>query len=70
MLGTNWAGPSTPRVLESLRPVYAGEHMGSRSSRASRTGLLWAFIFSLEVELRPRTLGIYLARGEVFRRWI
>ena len=34
------AGPSTPRTLGSLRPVYAGEHVGSRSNRASWTGSL------------------------------
>jgi hypothetical protein len=39
ILGTNLVGPSTPRILGSLRPVYTGEHSGRRSNRASWTGL-------------------------------
>jgi hypothetical protein len=34
ILGANSAGPSTPRILASLRTVYSGEHVGSRSNRA------------------------------------
>ena len=64
ILNANWAGPSKPRILGSLRLVYAGEHMGGRSHRASCTGSLWAFILSQEAELRPRTLGTFFARGE------
>ena len=62
--GTNSASPSVPRVLGSLRQVYVGEHVGSRRNRASWTGSLPAFILSQETELRPRTLGTFLARGE------
>jgi hypothetical protein len=29
------AGPSTPNILGSLRPVYTGEQVGGRSNRAS-----------------------------------
>ena len=62
------AGPSTPRILGSLRPVYARDHMGGRSNRASWTGSLQAFIFSQEAELRPRPLGTFPARGELASR--
>jgi hypothetical protein len=34
IMGMNWAGSHTPRILGSLRPVYAGEHMGGRSNKA------------------------------------
>jgi hypothetical protein len=55
--------PSTPRTSESLESTWV------RSNRASWTGSLWAFIFSQEVELRPRPLGTLLARGEpAYRR--
>jgi hypothetical protein len=64
ILGANWAGPSTQRIMRSLRPVYSGEHGGSRSNRAPWTGSLWAFILSQEAELRPRLLGTFPARGE------
>jgi hypothetical protein len=64
ILGANMAGPSTPRILGSLRPVCAGEQVGSRSKGASWTGSLWAFILSQEAEPRPRPLGTFLARGE------
>jgi hypothetical protein len=40
------------------------EHMGGRSNRASWTGSLQAFILSQEAELRPRPLGIFIAKGE------
>jgi hypothetical protein len=46
ILGMNLAGPSTPRILGSLRLVYAGEHVGSRSNRVSWTGSLRVFILS------------------------
>ena len=62
ILGTNSTGPSTPRILGSLRPVDAGEHMGNRHNRESWTGSLWAFILSKELELRPRTLGTFSIR--------
>ena len=45
-----------------------GEHEGDRSKRASWTGFLQAFILSQEVELRPRPLGTFLARGELAYR--
>jgi hypothetical protein len=38
--------------------------MGDRSNRASWSGSHLAFILSQEVELRPRPLGTFLARGE------
>ena len=38
--------------------------MGGRSNRASWTGSLPAFILSQEAELRPRSLGTFLTRGE------
>jgi hypothetical protein len=50
ILGANWAGPSTPRILGSLRPVYTREHMGSRSKRVFWAASLQAFILSQEVE--------------------
>jgi hypothetical protein len=62
--GTNSASPSVPRVLGSLRQVYVGEHVGSRRNRASWTGSLPAFILSQEAELRQRSLGTFLARGQ------
>jgi hypothetical protein len=68
ILGANWAGPSTPRILGSLRQVYAGEHVGGRSNRAYWTGSLQEFILSKEAELRPRPLGTFLARGESVSR--
>jgi hypothetical protein len=58
-------GPSTPRILGSLRPVYAGKHVGGRSNRASWTGSIWAFILSQETEMRPRPLDTFPARGEL-----
>jgi hypothetical protein len=61
---SNLVGPSTPMILGSLRPVYTGEHMGGRSNKAFWTGSCQAFILSQEVELRPRPLGTFLARGE------
>jgi hypothetical protein len=64
-LGMNWAGPSTPKILGSLKPVYAGEHMGGRSNRVSWTGSLQAFILLQEEELRHRPLGNFLAIGEL-----
>ena len=38
--------------------------MGSRSNRASWTGSLRAFFLNQDMELRPRTQGTFLARGE------
>ena len=38
--------------------------MGDRSNRSSWSGSHWAFILSQEAELRPRSLGTFLARGE------
>ena len=64
ILSANSAGPSTPRILGSLRPVYTGEHMDSRRNRASWTGSLQFFILNQEAELRPRPLGTFLAREE------
>ena len=54
--------------MQSLRPVYIGEHVGGRSNRASWTGSLHAFILSLETELRPRTLDTFPYRGESVSR--
>jgi hypothetical protein len=59
---------STPRILGSLRPVHAGEHVGSRSNRGSWTGSFWASILSQETELRPRPLDTFPARGELASR--
>ena len=64
ILSANSAGPSTPRILGSLRPVYTGEHVDSRSNIASWKVSLRAFILSQEAELRPRPLGTFPARGE------
>jgi hypothetical protein len=64
ILDRSSAGPSTPRILGSLRPIYAGEHVGLRSNRASWTGSLQAFILSQEAELRPRPLGTFPDREE------
>jgi hypothetical protein len=68
ILGSNSAGPSTPRILGALRPVYTGEHVGSRSNRASWKGSLQAFILSQEAELRPRHLDTFPTRGELASR--
>ena len=58
------AGPRTPRIWGSLRPVYyTGEQVGSRSNRVSWTGSLQAFILSQEAKLRHRPLGTFPARG-------
>jgi hypothetical protein len=38
--------------------------VGNRSNRASRSGSHLALILSQEVELRPKPLGTFLARGE------
>ena len=35
LMGLSSAGTSTSRILGSLRPVYAGEHVGCRSNRTS-----------------------------------
>jgi hypothetical protein len=43
--------------------VIIGEHVGDRSNRASWTGSRQTFVLSQEAELRPRTLGTFLARG-------
>jgi hypothetical protein len=70
ILDGNSAGPSTSRILGSLKPVYAREHISHRSNRASWTQSLQAFILSQEAELRPRALGTIPARGEIaFREW-
>jgi hypothetical protein len=58
------AGPNTPRILGSLRPVYTGEHEGSRRNRASWKWSHRAFILSQETDLRPRPLDTCPARGE------
>ena len=55
---------STPRILGSLRPVHAGEHVDSRSNIASWKGSLRAFILSEEAELRHRILSTFPTRGE------
>jgi hypothetical protein len=54
--------------LGALRPVYTGEHVRSRSNRASWTGFLLAFILSQKAELRSRRLSTFLARGESISR--
>ena len=42
--------------------------MGDRSNRASWSGSPQAFILSQKVELSPRPLGTFLARGELAYR--
>jgi hypothetical protein len=42
--------------------------VGDRSNRASWSGSHQAFILSQNVELRPRSLGTFLARGELAYR--
>jgi hypothetical protein len=50
--------------LGLLRPVYAGEHVGGRSKKASWIGSLRAFILNQKTELKSRPLGTLQARGE------
>jgi hypothetical protein len=50
------------------RPVHTEEHMGHRNNRASWTVSLWAFIFTQEAELRPRTLGTFPTKRETASR--
>ena len=50
--------------MGSLRPVYLGEHVSSKSNRASWTGSLQDFILSKETELRSIPLDTFPARGE------
>jgi hypothetical protein len=68
ILGVNSAGTSTPRILGSLRPVYAGDQVGSRSNRASWAGSLQVFLLSQETELRQRPLGTFPSRRELASR--
>ena len=44
--------------------MITGEHVGDRSNGAFWTGSPRAFILGQEVELRPRFLSTFLARGE------
>ena len=74
ILIANSAGPSTHRILGSLRPVYKGEHVGGKSKRAFWTRSLRAFILSQEAELRHKPLDTFPARGktscrESFDHW-
>jgi hypothetical protein len=57
-------GPTTARILGSLRSVYEGEHVASRSNTAFWTGSIQAFILSQETGLKPRPLGTFPEREE------